>query len=91
QTNAGAAQQTASAAIELNQYAKSLADSVVALVNVIGGEAESFVSPAPVKRTTATQPKTRRRRSDATFEAEECIPMDGNARRQVGSRFIQAD
>lgn len=88
QTNAGAAQQTASAAEELNHYAKSLADSVVALVNVIGGKPESLVSATlPQPQSSAKKPKTRPRRDPATFEAEEFIPMDGDARRQVNSRL----
>lgn len=89
QTNAAAAQQTASAAEELNRYAKSLADSVVGLVSFIGGKPESFVTVETPKQTPpAPKLQFKRTRSEATFEAEECIPMDGDARRQV-SRFSQ--
>ena len=92
QSNAASAEQTASAAEELNKYAKSLADSVVSLVDFIGGNPESFgvtpVAKEEVKPTPAPkQFAGRTLRSASTFEAEDCLPMDGAAQRQVNSRF----
>jgi hypothetical protein len=91
QSNAASAEQTASAAEELNKYAKSLADSVVSLVDFIGGKPESFgVTPAVAKEEVKPASKQftgRTIRSASTFEAEDCLPMDGAAQRQVNSRF----
>jgi methyl-accepting chemotaxis protein len=93
QSNAASAEQTASAAEELNKYAKSLADSVASLVNFIGGKPESFgltpVAKEEGKPTMNEVPMKGRRliRSETTFEAEDCLPMDGDARRQMTSRL----
>lgn len=94
QSNAASAQETATAAEELNKYAKSLADSVVNLVGFIGGNPESFgvgtVKPQPEEnpKTGPKQPANKRRRAEPVFEAEDSLPMDGPARRQVNSRFL---
>jgi hypothetical protein len=88
QSNAASAQETASAADELNRYAKSLADSVVSLVNFIGGTPESFgVKRNETKTAVATPPSFSNRRKEPFFQAEDCIPMDNSARRQVNSRL----
>jgi hypothetical protein len=85
QSNAACAQETASSAEELNKYAKTLADAVVGLVEFIGGKPEEFgVKIAAKQPMTIVAPKeTSRkiRRSDHIFEAEDCLPMDGPARR----------
>ncbi len=91
QSNAASAEETASAAEELNKYANSLADSVVSLVNFIGGKPESFgVTPVTKEepKSTAHQSRAKVRRSESTFESEE-FPMDGDTRRQT-SRFSQS-
>jgi methyl-accepting chemotaxis protein len=89
QSNAASAQQTASAAVQLNKYAKSLADSVVGLVDFIGGSPESFgVNRVKEQPRAQAAPPQRILRPGAHFEAEECLPMDGAARREVNSRFI---
>jgi hypothetical protein len=91
QSNAAIAEETASAAEELNKYAKSLADSVVSLVSFIGGKPECFgVTPAAKEepKPMAHQPHKKHRRSESTFESDE-FPMDGEARRRVTSRFGQ--
>src|SRR5205085_10564284 len=51
QSNAASAQQTASAAEELNQYAKSLADSVEGLV--------AFIGDKPDKKETVENPSSK--------------------------------
>src|SRR6185503_751433 len=62
QSNAASAEETASAAEELNKYDKSLADSVVSLVAFIGGNPESFgVIPIAKPETKPTTPQPRAR------------------------------
>jgi len=91
QSNAASAQETASAAEKLNKFAKTLADSVVSLVDFIGGNPESFGVGPTVKETNAEPqaPKklARSRRAEPKFEAEDSLPMDSAARREVNSRF----
>ena len=89
QANAASAEETASAAEELNKYAKSLADSVVGLVEFIGGQTDTFIANASPKPTPPagkkSQPKNRR--SAHTFEAEDAIPMDEISPRRGNSRL----
>jgi methyl-accepting chemotaxis protein len=90
QSNAASAQQTASAAEELNKYAKTLADSVVGLVEFIGSKPESFGVITAATKQPAPAPKTlpkKIRRNDHIFEAEDSLPMDGAARHEVETSF----
>jgi methyl-accepting chemotaxis protein len=89
QSNAASAQQTASAAVELNRYAKTLADSVANLVNFIGSDPKSLgVVFVKEKRSIPEKESISKtgRRSEPVFEAEDCLPMDGAARRKVNGR-----
>lgn len=89
QSNAASAQETAGAAEELNRYAKSLARSVEGLVSFIGGKPEE--KPAPPAELPPEEPLNRNsrssRRKEPAFEAEDCLPMEGAMRRDVGPRF----
>jgi methyl-accepting chemotaxis protein len=89
QSNAASAQETASAAEELNKYAKSLAESVENLVQFIGGQPEPLVAQNPEEPPLSTKKTAKSRRKEPVFEAEDCLPMGGEARREVGSRFNQ--
>jgi|GEM_PF-1532659 len=77
QSNAASAEQTASAAEELNKYAKSLAESVQGLVEFIGAAHRESASAAAAHSEEIVLHRPRSSKRKMTFEAEDCLPMNG--------------
>jgi methyl-accepting chemotaxis protein len=85
QSNAANAEQTASAAEELNKYARSLAESVQGLVEFVGAAHVQAPSAAPASEQPLFQHHRPTSKRKLTFESDDPLPLHTNDRVSNGT------